>query len=66
MALTDEDKQWIVNQLGQKVERVEATLLAEFQKWASPVELRQRTHAAVIRVELETLSERVKKLEDER
>ena len=36
--LTDEDKQWIKEQL----ENVETTLLTEFHKWASPVELRQR------------------------
>ncbi len=43
--LTDEDKQWITEQL----EKVETTLLTEFHKWASPVELRQRTHAAALR-----------------
>jgi hypothetical protein len=35
--LTDEDKQWIQGRL----EKAETTLLSEFQKWASPVELRQ-------------------------
>ncbi len=43
--LTDEDKQWIREQL----EGVETTLLTEFHKWASPVELRQRSHAAALR-----------------
>ena len=43
--LTDEDKQWITAQL----EKVETTLLTEFHKWASPVELRQRSHAAALR-----------------
>jgi hypothetical protein len=43
--LTDEDKQWITEQL----ERVETILLTEFHKWASPVEMRQRSHAAAIR-----------------
>jgi hypothetical protein len=42
MALSDEDKQWIEVRL----EKVETTLLTEFHKWASPVEARQRTHAA--------------------
>jgi hypothetical protein len=43
--LTDEDKQWI----NERLEKVETTLLTEFHKWASPVELRQRSHAAVLR-----------------
>ena len=45
MALTEEDKQWISSRL----ERVETVLLTEFQKWASPVELRQRSHAPALR-----------------
>ena len=54
--LTDEDKQWILERLGQveqrfaeRLEKVETTLLTEFHKWASPLEMRQRTHAAAIR-----------------
>jgi hypothetical protein len=43
--LTDEHKQWIRGQL----EKVETSLLAEFHKWASPVELRQKSHAAALR-----------------
>jgi hypothetical protein len=43
--LTEEDKQWISGRL----EKVETTLLTELHKWASPVELRQRSHAAVLR-----------------
>jgi hypothetical protein len=35
--LTDEDKQWI----SERLEKVETTLLTEFHKWASPIELRQ-------------------------
>lgn len=60
--LTDEDKQWIRGQL----EKVETTLLTEFHKWASPVELRQKSHAAALRaldVEVESLSDRLKNLE---
>jgi len=56
--LSDEDKQWIREQL----EKVETTLLTEFHKWASPVELRQRSHAAVLRAldaEVESLSDRL-------
>ena len=62
--LTEDDKAWIKTQL----EHIETSLLTEFHKWASPVEARQRTHAAAIRaldVEMEGLSDRVKKLEGE-
>jgi len=62
LVLTDEDKQWITEQL----EKVETTLLTEFHKWASPVELRQRSHAAALRAldaEVESLSDRLKNLE---
>jgi hypothetical protein len=60
--LTDEDKQWIQGQL----EKVENTLLTEFHKWATPVELRQKSHAAALRArdaEVESLSDRLKNLE---
>jgi putative addiction module component (TIGR02574 family) len=60
--LTDDDKRWIQGQL----EKVETTLLTEFHKWASPVELRQKSHAAALRaldVEVESLSDRLKNLE---
>ena len=60
--LTDEDKQWI----SQRLEKVETTLLTEFHKWASPVELRQKSHAAALRAldaEVESLSDRLKNLE---
>jgi hypothetical protein len=52
-----------------KLERVETTLLTEFQKWASPHEARMRTHTAALRaidLELEAVSDRVTKLEDQR
>lgn len=60
--LTDEDKQWIREQL----EKVEVTLPTEFHKWTSPVELRQRSHAATLRAldaEVESLSDQLKNLE---
>ena len=60
--LTDDDKQWIRGQL----EKVETTLLTEFHKWASPVELGQKSHAAARRaldIEVESLSDRLKNLE---
>jgi hypothetical protein len=65
VALTDEDKQWIREQL----ERVETSLLTAFHQWASPMEARQRTHTAALKAvdaELEYLSDRVKKLEERR
>ncbi len=49
-----------------KIEHVETALLTEFHKWASPAEMRARTHAAAIRtidLEMEVLTERVEKLE---
>jgi hypothetical protein len=60
--LNDDDKQWIAERL----ESVETRLLTEFHKWASPVELRVRSHAALraMDVEMESLAERVKKLEE--
>jgi hypothetical protein len=66
MSLTDEDKRWITGLLDERLERVETNLLTAFHKWASPMEARQRTHAAALRaldLELETLDDRVKKLE---
>ena len=62
MSLTEEDKSWIVDQL----RAVETSLLTEFPKWASPVEARQRTHAAALQavdLEMEALSDRVANLE---
>jgi hypothetical protein len=75
--LTDDDKQWIANQiatrmsesekrLSARIEKTETALLTEFHKWASPVEMRQRTHAAALRAidaEMEALTDPVKKLE---
>lgn len=62
MPLTEDDKTWIRAEL----ERVETALLTEFHKWASPVETRQRSHAAALRaldVEMESLNDRIKQLE---
>jgi hypothetical protein len=59
MSFTEDDKQWIAEQL----ERVETTLLTEFHKWASPLEMRVRSHSATLRaldLEVEALSDRVK------
>ncbi len=63
MSLTDDDKQWIAAQL----ERVETASLAEFHMWASPVEMRVRSHSAALRaidLEVEAVSDRVTKLEN--
>ena len=62
MSLSEDDKQWIRGEL----ERVETTLLTEFHKWASPVEMRQRSHSAALRAldtEVEAIADRVTKLE---
>ena len=78
MALTDEDKQWIQNELQrglqqtreglyQRLEQVETNLLTAFHQWASPADTRIRAHAAAIRaldVEQEALKDRVAKLEN--
>jgi hypothetical protein len=64
MSLTDEDKQWIAARL----ERVETSLLTEFHKWASPVEMRVRSHSAALRavdLEMESVSDRISKLEED-
>jgi len=62
MALSEQDKEWIVEQL----RTVETTLLTEFHKWASPIDMRQRSHTAAIRaldIETENIADRVAKLE---
>jgi len=62
MSPTDQDKNWIAEQL----RTVETSLLTEFHKWAWPAEARQRTRAAALRaidLEMESLTERVDKLE---
>ena len=49
------------------LERVETALLTEFHKWASPADMRARTHAAALRaidLEMESLTDRVQKLAD--
>lgn len=56
----------VETQFSERLEKVETTLLTEFHKWASPVELRQKSHAAALRaldVEVESLSDRLKNLE---
>ena len=65
MALTDKDKHWI----DERLDRVETKLLTAFHSWASPNESRQRSHSAALRamdVLVESLEDRVKKIEAER
>jgi hypothetical protein len=52
MSLTDEDKQWIAGQLHDvraQIEETETKLLRAFHDWASPVEMRARSHSAALR-----------------
>jgi hypothetical protein len=81
MSLTDDDKRWInetingtVNgaiatsetRLTAAIERVETSLLTEFHKWASPLEMRAHIHSTAIHasdLEMEALADRVNKLE---
>lgn len=56
----------VETKFSERLEKVETTMLTEFHKWASPVELRQRSHTAVLRAldtEVESLSDRLKNLE---
>ena len=52
--------------LNARIEQVETSLLSAFHKWASPVEMRVRSHAAAIRAldaEQEFQADRLSKLE---
>ena len=63
MSLTDDDKRWI----RELMEGMETRLLTAFHDWASPMDARVRSHAAVLRaldVGYDELRDRVKKLED--
>lgn len=65
----DNKLEQLETKLDSKLERLETTLLTEFHKWASPNEARLRTHTAALRaidLELEAVSDRVTKLEDQR
>jgi hypothetical protein len=62
MPLTDEDKKWI----SAKLEAMETKLLTAFHEWASPKEMRLRSHSAALKAldaELEAVGDRVSKLE---
>lgn len=49
MALTQEDKDWIVETLMERLRDTETSILTEFHKWASPFEARQGSHSAGLR-----------------
>lgn len=69
MSLTNEDRNWIAAELAKvhaRIEHVETSLLTEFHKWASPLEMRVRSHSLALRaldLETEALAERITKLE---
>jgi polyhydroxyalkanoate synthesis regulator phasin len=68
MALTDDDKSWIKEQLHAQVEEVETRLQRAFRNFAHPVEARLRVQKTVSRslVErLDAIEDRVEFLEDE-
>jgi hypothetical protein len=49
-----------------RLERLETKLLTALHRWASPMEGRQRTHAAALHaldLEMEALDDRVRRLE---
>jgi prefoldin subunit 5 len=55
-----------IGEVRAEIEKTETKLLTAFHQWASPVDMRQRSHAAAIRAidaEMEALDERVKNLE---
>ena len=56
----------ILSYVNERSEQVETKLLTEFHKWASPGEARSRTISAALRaidLEMESIDDRVKKLE---
>ena len=73
MSLDEQDKQWIGERLDASEARmrehmrdIETALLTEFQKWASPNEVKQRRYSAELNEfdrRLEYLEDRIKKLE---
>jgi hypothetical protein len=61
------DLERVETRFARDLERVETALLTEFHKWASPADMRTRTHAAALRaidLEMESITEGVQKLED--
>ena len=61
LAQFEREREWTLAQL----ERVETKLLTEFHKWASPLEMRVRSHSAAFRamdIEVEAVADRVTKL----
>lgn len=56
-----------MEQVAARIEHVETALLTEFHKWASPMEMRVKSHSMVLRtldMEIDSINERVTKLEE--
>lgn len=78
MSLTPDDKQWISqlvseqleqnrHRMAEQLEKLETKLLTAFHGWSEPAAVRIRSHSAEIRaiqVDLESLQDRVKNLEN--
>jgi hypothetical protein len=68
MALSDEDKQWLVDHFTNKedLENLATKLLTAFHSWASPVEARQRGQRELLHaldLQVQDLEDRMRKLE---
>jgi hypothetical protein len=66
MSLTQEDKDWMKGWIREELHGLETRLLTEFHKWASPLEMRVKSHSAAIRaidLELEAATGRISNLE---
>jgi len=69
LTMMAENLQAVEDRLNAKIEHVETSLLTAFHKWASPLELRVRSHSAAIRamdLEQEFHADRNSKLEGKR
>ncbi len=78
MSLTREDKDWISQEIhgtearlstefSRELHSMETKLLTEFHKWASPTDMRVKSHSAGLRaidLELEAATGRISDLED--
>ena len=66
MALSEEDKVWLMQFVRHELENLETKLLTAFHQWASPIDNRLRSHSAAIRaldIELEATKDRLDKLD---
>jgi hypothetical protein len=65
-SIVREETAAVEQRLTTRIEQVETALLTEFHKWASPLEMRVRSHAAALRAldaEQEFQADRLSKLE---